>query len=84
MAKVIVYTTNFCPYCTRAKRLLASKGVDYEEIDVTDQDEVRAELVRNTGRRTVPQIFINEASIGGFEELKELDDRGELDVLLAG
>ncbi len=83
MAKVIVYTTTYCPYCTRVKMLLAHKGVAFEEIDVTDADDVREELVRRTGRRTVPQVFVNDQSIGGYEELRALDDSGELDGLLA-
>jgi glutaredoxin 3 len=82
MAKVVVYTTHYCPYCTRAKRLLAAKGVAFEEIDVSDADDLREDLVRRTGRYTVPQIFINDASVGGYEELQGLEDSGELDGLL--
>ena len=83
MAKVIMYTTQYCPYCVRAKALLKSKGVDFEEIDVGGDDELRARVVEESGRRTVPQIFIDGKSIGGFEELYALEQEGELDRLLA-
>jgi glutaredoxin 3 len=78
MAVVQVYTTQYCPYCVRAKRLLEERGIRYEEIDVTEDDAVRLDLVRRTGRQTVPQIFIDGRSIGGFEELAALDARREL------
>jgi len=79
-----MYTTLICPYCVRAKMLLKAKGVTYEEIDVTRDHEARAWLVQATGgRRTVPQIFINEESIGGFDEMRALDLAGELDKKLA-
>jgi glutaredoxin 3 len=81
MARVLVYTTPSCPYCVRAKRLLAARGIAYEEIDVGADAELRADLVRRTGRRTVPQIFIDDRAIGGFEELAELDAGGELSGL---
>jgi glutaredoxin 3 len=81
MARVLVYTAPSCPYCVRAKRLLAARGIAYEEIDVGADAELRADLVRRTGRRTVPQIFIDDRAIGGFEELAELDAGGELSGL---
>lgn len=84
MARVIVYTTDYCPYCVRAKTLLKRKGVDFEEIDVGHDDDLRAEVIEKSGRRTVPQIFIDDRSIGGFDDLAELDRQGELDRLLAG
>ncbi|MFM7144215.1 MAG: glutaredoxin domain-containing protein, partial [Alphaproteobacteria bacterium] len=65
MAEVTIYTTGTCPYCFAAKSLLAKKGVRYDEVDVTGDDAARARLVERTGRRTVPQIFIDGASIGG-------------------
>ncbi len=68
MPRVVIYTTNYCPYCFRAKALLRSKTVEFEEIDVTDDPERRAEMERLSGRRTVPQIFINDQSIGGYDE----------------
>jgi glutaredoxin 3 len=78
MARVLVYTTAMCPFCVRAKRLLEVRGIAYEEIDVGANVEMRADLVHRTGRRTVPQIFIDGRSIGGFEELAALDADGEL------
>ncbi len=82
-AKVVMYTTQQCPFCVRAKALLRHKGVSFEEIDVGDDPELRARMVEASGRRTVPQIFINDRAIGGFEELHALDQDGELDRLLA-
>jgi len=69
MAKVKIYTTNYCGYCRMAKELLRSKGIPFEEIDVTDDDATRDWLVQKTGQKTVPQIFIDGKSIGGYEEL---------------
>ncbi len=84
MANVEVYTTTYCPFCTRAKNLLKNKGVDFDEIDVTDDDKRREKMIEMSGgRRTVPEIFINGKIIGGFDELKALDDQGKLDNLLA-
>jgi glutaredoxin 3 len=84
VAKVEVYTTTYCPFCTRAKNLLKSKGVAFDEIDVTDDDELREKMIElSGGRRTVPEIFINGKIVGGFDELKALDVAGELDALLA-
>ena len=83
MAKVIVYTTDYCPYCVRAKTLLRHKGVEFEEIDVGEDDALRDKMVADSGRRTVPQIFIDGKPIGGFDELYALDQEGELDRLLA-
>ena len=74
MAKVVMYTTQQCPFCVRAKMLLHQKGVPFEEIDVGGNDALRMQLVEMSGvRRTVPQIFINDQPIGGFEELAALD-----------
>ena len=84
MAKVEIYTTTFCPFCDRAKRLLKGKGVEVAEIDVTHDDALREKMVEMAGgRRTVPEIFIDGKIVGGFDELKALDDRGELDTMLA-
>jgi glutaredoxin 3 len=80
---VEVYTTTSCPYCVSAKRLLQARGVAFEEIDVGSDAEARAEVVRRSGRRTVPQIFIDGRAVGGFEELAALDAEGEL-TRLAG
>jgi len=84
VARVEIYTTTYCPFCTRAKSLLKSKGVGFDEIDVTDDDALRAKMVELAGgRRTVPEIFVNGKLIGGFDELKRLDDQGLLDGILA-
>lgn len=84
MAKVQLYTTSFCPFCVRAKALLRGKGVAFEEIDVTDDDQLREKMVEMAGgRRTVPEIFINDRLVGGFEELRALNVSGELDRMLA-
>ena len=83
-APVEVYTTQTCPYCVRAKMLLEKKGVDYQEIDVSD-DNKRAELLKKAdGRRTVPQIFIGGKGIGGCDDLYALERDGKLDPLLQG
>jgi glutaredoxin 3 len=83
VAKVQVYTTIYCPFCTRAKTLLKNKGVAFEEIDVTNDDQLRQKMVAlSGGRRTVPEIFINDKIIGGYDELRGLEMRGELDALL--
>ena len=84
MAKVELYTTTFCPFCVRAKSLLKSKGIPFVEIDVTEDAELRQKMVEMSGgRRTVPEIFINGKIVGGYDELKALDDAGQLDPLLA-
>lgn len=77
-SRVIVYSTTYCPYCVRATHLLRRRGIAFEEIDVTHDHETRAWLVKTTGRRTVPQIFIDGASIGGSDELAALDAAGKL------
>ena len=71
MKKVVVYTTNYCPYCAAAKKFLNSKKVDFEEIDVSQDDAMRDKLVQLSGQETVPQIFVDGKSIGGYEELVE-------------
>jgi glutaredoxin 3 len=82
--KIVMYTTAWCPYCIRAKRLLKSKGWDFEEIDVDGDFEKRRWLVQVTGRRTVPQIFIGDEPVGGFDDIHALDRRGELDRKVLG
>lgn len=77
-----MYTTQFCPYCVRAKQLLNAKDVTVEEIRVDLNPEERAKMMRLSGRRTVPQIWIGETHVGGFDELWALDRKGELDPLL--
>lgn len=83
VASVVIYTTKICAYCGRAKALFARKGIAFSEIDVSDDDEKRIWLMQTTGQRTVPQIFINEQSVGGFDEVWALERKGELDRLLA-
>ena len=84
MAKVELYTTTFCPFCVRAKSLLKSKGIQFDEIDVTDDAALRQKMVElSGGRRTVPEIFIDGKIVGGYDELKALDDAGQLDSMLA-
>jgi glutaredoxin 3 len=82
MVKVRMYATKICPYCIRAEQLLARKGVTPEKVLVDDKPEVREEMVRITGRKTVPQIFIGARHVGGFDDLAALDVAGELDPLL--
>lgn len=84
MAKVEIYTKFLCPYCTRAKSLLMSKGVEFEEYDITMGGPKRAEMLeRAAGRTTVPQVFIDGKHIGGSDDLAALDRAGGLDPLLA-
>jgi glutaredoxin 3 len=82
--KIVMYTTDWCPYCVRAKHLLKSKGWHFEEINVEGDHEKRAWLVEVTGRRTVPQIFIGDEPVGGFDDIRALDRRGELDPKVYG
>lgn len=83
MANVKVYTTNYCPFCDAAKNLLSHKKVEFEEINLSDSPQKLAELKERTGLRTVPQIFINEDLIGGFDDMNALNQNGQLDELLA-
>jgi glutaredoxin 3 len=83
MANVVIYTTSICPYCVRAKMLFQRKGVSYEEIDVSRDNELRLKLMEQTKQRTVPQIFINDKHIGGCDDLYALERQGALDPLLA-
>lgn len=83
MANILMYTSAVCPYCINAERLLASKGVtEINKIRVDLQPEKRNEMMAKTGRRTVPQIFIDDRHIGGFDDLRALDLAGGLDPLL--
>lgn len=82
-AEVKVYSTTFCPYCVRAKSLLERKGVAFTEINLDEEaPEVKTELIQKTRHRTVPQIFINNEFIGGFDQLYALEKAGKLDELL--
>lgn len=83
MPKVTMYTTGFCPYCKMAENLLHAKGVqDIEKIRIDLEPERRAEMMEKTGRRTVPQIYIGDRYVGGFDDLSLLDHQGELAALL--
>jgi len=81
---VVVYSTTICPYCVRAKQLLKQKGVDYEEINLDKRPELRNDVMKRSGRRTVPQIWVGETHVGGFDDLWALDRAGKLDSLLQG
>ena len=83
-AAVVMYTTSWCPYCTRARELFETKGVPFTEIDVDAVEGAREEMQRRSGRTSVPQIFVGERHLGGFDDTRALDVRGELDPLLAG
>lgn len=83
MAHVVMYTSAYCPYCANAERLLQSKGVtEIEKIRIDMEPEKRVEMMEKTGRRTVPQIYIDDRHIGGFDDLRALDLAGGLDPLL--
>jgi len=81
---VIVYSTAVCPYCVRAERLLESKGVAVQKIRVDLDPEERIKMMERTGRRTVPQIYVGDTHVGGFDDLYALDQAGKLDPLLNG
>ena len=82
--KITVYTKHHCPYCVRAKNLLAKKGVAFEEIDVEHDDALRTWLREKTGQMTVPQVVAGERSLGGFSDVSALDAQGKLDPILRG
>ncbi len=84
MAKVVMYCTETCPYCVRAEQLLQRKGVqDIEKIRIDLQPELREAMIQKTGRRTVPQIYINGEHVGGYDDTAALDRAGKLDAMLA-
>ena len=84
-AHVLMYSTSVCPYCVMAERLLKAKGVvNIEKIRVDLQPEQRIEMMQKTGRRTVPQIYIGNTHVGGFDDLRALDQAGKLELLLQG
>ena len=84
MARVRMYATGWCPYCTRAEQLLRAKGVvEIEKLRVDLDPPLKEKMIELTGRRTVPQIFIGETHVGGFDDIAELDRRGELEPLLS-
>lgn len=84
MKPVKIYTTTYCGYCVRAKDLLTRKGVKYEELDVTGNDDMRSKLVEMSGgQRTVPQIWIGDTHVGGYSDLARLESEGRLDPMLS-
>ena len=83
MAKIEIYTTPICPYCLRAKQYMDRQGLDYQEVDVARDPERRQEMMQRSNGHTVPQIFINDKSIGGCDDLFYLAQTGELQDLLA-
>ena len=85
MQKVLMYSTGYCPFCMRAEMLLKQRGVqEIEKVRIDAEPERRAEMIERTGRRTVPQIYIGDTHVGGFDELAALDRSGGLQPLLAG
>ncbi len=84
MPEVVMYCTDTCPYCQRAEKLLTKKGVEITKINVEGNQAALREMIKRTGRNTVPQIFIGDRHVGGFDDLAELDMDDELDPLLAG
>jgi glutaredoxin 3 len=84
MADVTIYTRKFCGYCVAAKRLLADKGAMFNEIDATFSPQKRNEMMTRSGRHTFPQIFIGDSHVGGYAELRSLENAGKLDPILAG
>jgi glutaredoxin 3 len=82
MARIRMYTTEWCGYCVRAKTLLDSRGLPYEEIRMDDDPEFRRKLLDLTGRWTVPQIFIDDTPVGGYDDIKALERSGELERLV--
>jgi glutaredoxin 3 len=84
MAQVTIYTKAYCPYCVRAKALLGQKGVQFDEIKIDEQPELRPAMIeRSNGRTTVPQIFIGDTHVGGCDDLFALEGAGKLDALLS-
>lgn len=81
---IVLYATGWCPYCQRARALLAKKGLEFKEIDVEDDGKLREEMIARSGKRTVPQIFIGDKHVGGCDDLLALDGSGELDRLIQG
>ncbi len=81
-AKIVMYTTAWCPYCSRARHLFESKGVPFEEIDIDARPEARAEMLARSGRHTVPQIYIGDIPVGGSDELLAREASGTLDSLI--
>lgn len=84
MSKVIIYAKDSCPFCVRARELLRRKGINFQEFDIANDAQLKEEMITRSNRHTVPQIFINDVHIGGFDDLHALDCQGELDKILKG
>ncbi len=84
MVNVVIYSSDYCPYCMRAKQLLQNKGVTFNEIKVDGEPALRAEMTRKAGRTSVPQIWIGSTHVGGCDDLHALERAGKLDALLKG
>ncbi|MCP4126006.1 MAG: glutaredoxin 3 [Gammaproteobacteria bacterium] len=82
MPNVVVYSTNICPYCVRAKSLLQRKGIEYEELNIDQDFSLMEQMMEKSQRRSVPQIFIDDYHVGGYDDMAELDAEGRLDQLL--
>lgn len=82
MSHVVLYGTRFCPFCTAARRLLTNKGIDYQDISVDNNPELRGKLITKSGRNTVPQVWFGTQHIGGFDELRDLERQGTFDAVL--
>lgn len=82
MPDVVIYSTRFCPYCVRARMLLDNKGISYTDIRVDNEPELRSEMIRRSGRTSVPQIFIGDFHVGGCDDMYALEREGRLDSLL--
>ncbi len=81
--KIVIYSKSYCPYCVKAKQLLKNKNIDFTEIDITDNQTLIEELLlKSFGRKTVPQIFIDDFHVGGYDDLHALEVKGELDKML--
>lgn len=80
--RIVMYTKSTCPFCRAAGELLRSKGAEWMEIDLNDEPDKREEMIERSGRRTVPQIFIGDEHVGGFDDLDALDQEGALDRML--
>jgi glutaredoxin 3 len=82
--QIVMYVSGWCPYCARARALMAKKGLEFREIDVDGDAKLREEMIARSGMRTVPQIFIGDKHVGGYDELDALDGTGEFDRLIGG
>lgn len=83
MAEIVIYTRQMCGYCTAAKKLLTDKGAAFREFDATFDFDIKQEMMKKSGRRTFPQIFINDTHVGGCDDLFALEKAGKLDAMLA-